>query len=189
MATEPSSQIVLDAQLAQLPQLEHWVHRLAGQFAWPPSLVHRIDLCLTELVTNVISYGYPDGRAGAVSIRLWAHAGQIVVRIDDDGTAFDPTSYVLPGLPVSLADASGDGRGIRLVRHFATKCGTARRSGNQLTLYSARDPDNADVESLTGTPKAEQRLERRAWSRSTRRHGDGLYAASTMGDDSGFRWL
>lgn len=126
---------MLDAQLAQLPQLEHWVQSLAEQYAWPPPLLHRIDLCLTELVTNVISYGYPDGHAGAVSLRLWTDAGQIVVRIDDDGTAFDPTSYVLPGLPMSLADASGDGRGIRLVRHFADDVQYLRgAAGNQLTL-------------------------------------------------------
>jgi len=135
MATEPSAQIVLDAQLAQLARLEHWLHRLAAQFAWPPSLVHRIDLCLTELVTNIISYGYPDGHAGAVSVHVWTDAGQVVVRIDDDGTAFDPTSYVLPGLPVSLDDATGDGRGIRLVRHFADEVRYLRAAAeNQLTL-------------------------------------------------------
>jgi len=135
MATEPSSQILLDAQLAQLPRLEHWVHSLAGKFAWPPSLVHRIDLCLTELVTNVISYGYPDRRAGQISVRLWAHAGQIVVRVDDDGTAFDPTSHVLRGLPASLEEATDDGRGIRLVRHFADDVHYLRAgAGNQLTL-------------------------------------------------------
>jgi anti-sigma regulatory factor (Ser/Thr protein kinase) len=135
MATEPSAQIVLDAQFAQLPRLEHWVHSLAGQFTWPPSLVHRIDLCLTELVTNVISYGYPDRPAGAISVRLWAHAGQIVVRVDDDGTAFDPTAHVLPGLPASLEEATDDGRGIRLVRHFADDVHYLRAAaGNQLTL-------------------------------------------------------
>lgn len=135
MATEPSAQIVLGAQLAQLPRLENWVHRLAVQLAWPPALVHRIDLCLTELVTNVISYGYPDGAAGVIDVRLWAGAGQVVVRIDDDGTAFDPTAYVLPSLPVSLADAADDGRGIRLVRHFADEVHYQRSTaGNQLSL-------------------------------------------------------
>jgi anti-sigma regulatory factor (Ser/Thr protein kinase) len=157
MATEPSSQIVLQAQLAQLAQLEHWVHGLAGQFAWPPPLAHRIDLCLTELVTNIISYGFPDARAGALSIRCWAQAKQIVIRIDDDGSSFDPTSYVLPGLPTSLADASSAGRGIRLVRHFADEVhyhrGASVRGAaeNQLTLIfrladfpTRRDGDRAD---------------------------------------------
>ena len=141
MATEPFAQIALDAQLAQLPRLEHWVHTLAAQFAWAPSLVHRIDLCLTELVTNVISYGYPDGRAGALSVRLWTHPGQVVVRLEDNGAAFDPTTYVVPSLPASLADATDSGRGIRLVRHFADEVRYERDAGgNQLTLIF-RDPD------------------------------------------------
>jgi len=135
MATEPPSQIVLQTRLTQLPQLEHWVHSLAGQFAWPPPLVHRIDLCLTELVTNIISYGYPAGGGGAVSVRCWAQAEQVVLRIDDDGSAFDPTSCVLPGLPTSLADASSAGRGIRLVRHFSDEWHYRRSAvGNELTL-------------------------------------------------------
>jgi anti-sigma regulatory factor (Ser/Thr protein kinase) len=160
MATEPSSQITLDAQIAELGRLELWVHKLAAQFAWPPSLVHRIDLCLTELVTNVISYGYPDGHAGdghagAISIHLWSHAGQLVVRIDDDGTAFDPTAYVLPSLPVSLANAAGDGRGIRLVRHFADELHYLRcATGNQLTLIfreaaMASSRDSVDPDSVS----------------------------------------
>jgi serine/threonine-protein kinase RsbW len=140
VATEPSSQIVLRAQLAQLTQLEHWVQGLAGQFAWPPPLAHRIDLCLTELVTNIISYGDADGRSEAVRIRCWAQDEQIEIRIDDDGSAFDPTSYVLPGLPTSLDDANSAGRGIRLVRHFADEVHYLRGASvrgapeNQLTL-------------------------------------------------------
>jgi anti-sigma regulatory factor (Ser/Thr protein kinase) len=135
MATEPSSKIVLQARLEQLRDLEHWVKSLAAEFHLPPSLVHRIDLCLTELVTNLISYGYPNGEVGTLSIRFWRHPEQIVIRIDDDGAAFDPTSYVAPGLPSTLADASPGGRGIRLVRHFTDELQhITGAGGNQLTL-------------------------------------------------------
>jgi anti-sigma regulatory factor (Ser/Thr protein kinase) len=135
MATEPSSQILMQAKLEQLRELELWVERLAAEFLLPAALVHRIDLCLTELVTNVISYGYPDGRVGAVRIRFWRQPEQIVIRIDDDGTPFDPTSFEPPGLPSSLADAPSGGRGIRLVRHFSDELHhLAGAAGNQLTL-------------------------------------------------------
>ena len=135
METEPSSQIVIPAKLEQLRTLEHWVVRLAVEFLLPASLVHRIDLCLTELVTNVISYGYPDGRVGTVRIGFWRQPEQIVIRIDDDGVLFDPTSFEPPDLPSTLADAPGGGRGVRLVRHFEDELHhLARPAGNELTL-------------------------------------------------------
>jgi anti-sigma regulatory factor (Ser/Thr protein kinase) len=135
MAAEPSSQIVIQSRIEQLSDLEHWVEKLAVEFLLPPPLVHRIDLCLTELVSNVISYGYPHGEPGTVRIGFWHQPDQIVIRIDDDATAFDPTSYVLPGLPSSLADATPGGRGIRLVRHFTDELHhVTAAKGNRLTL-------------------------------------------------------
>jgi anti-sigma regulatory factor (Ser/Thr protein kinase) len=135
MATEPSSQIVMQAKLEQLRDLEYWVERLAAEFVLPAALIHRIDICLTELVTNVISYGYPDGRIGAVKIRFWRLPEQIIIRIDDDGILFDPTCYESPGLPSSLDEAPIGGRGIRLVRHFSDELHhLAGSAGNQLTL-------------------------------------------------------
>jgi anti-sigma regulatory factor (Ser/Thr protein kinase) len=135
METEPSSQVVIPAKLEQLQNLEHWVERVAAEFILPAALVQRIDLCLTELITNLISYGYPDGRLGTVRIRFWRQPEQIVIRIDDDGAPFDPTSFDAPGLPGTLADAHGSGRGIRLVRHFADELHhLAGAAGNELTL-------------------------------------------------------
>jgi len=83
---------------------------------------------------NIISYGYPNGKIGAVRIGFWREPGQIVIRLDDDGIPFDPTSYELPACPARLPMPRG-GRGIRLVRHFADELHyLARPVGNQLTL-------------------------------------------------------
>jgi anti-sigma regulatory factor (Ser/Thr protein kinase) len=153
MATEPSSQIVMRTKLEQLLDLEHWVERLAVEFLLPPSLVHRIDLCLTELVTNLISYGYADGEVGTVRIRFWNQAEQIIIRIDDDGTPFDPTSYVPPGLSSSLADASTGGRGIRLVRHFTDELHhLPEAAGNQLTLVFRGPGTGTHLSAAEGAP-------------------------------------
>jgi serine/threonine-protein kinase RsbW len=135
MATDSTSQIFIQAKLEKLRDVTHWVGRLATDYQLPAALVHRIDVCLTELVTNVISYGYPDGRTGAVKLQFWRQADKIVIRIDDDGIVFDPSSYELPGLLNSLADAPVGGRGIRLVRHFSDDLHhRAQTTGNQLTL-------------------------------------------------------
>jgi serine/threonine-protein kinase RsbW len=140
MAAEPSSQIVMQARLEDLALLERWVSMLALKFLLPASLAHRFDLCVTELVSNVIGHGYPNGRAGTVSIRFWHQPEQIVIRIEDDATPFDPTSYVPADLPTSLAEATNGGRGIRLVRHFADELHYLRDDAtNQLTLV-LREP-------------------------------------------------
>lgn len=127
--------MVMPARFERLPDLQRWVETLAAEFLLPPSLVQRLDLCLTELATNVIGYGYPDGAVGTINIRFWRQPAQIVIRIDDDGTPFDPTGYLPPDLPRSLDDATDGGRGIRLVRHFSDELRYLREGGgNQLTL-------------------------------------------------------
>jgi len=133
--------------MEQLRELEHWVARLGAQFLLAPALAHHIDLCLTELVSNVIRYGYPDGKPGTVRIGFWREPERIVIRIEDDGAAFDPTAYVPAVLPTSLAEAETGGRGIRLVRRFADELHHLRSaSGNQLTLVfrclATRDADS-----------------------------------------------
>ncbi|MGA2564085.1 MAG: ATP-binding protein [Steroidobacteraceae bacterium] len=141
MTTELSSQIVMQAKLDQLPKLERWVEALAAELVLPPALVHRIDLCVTELVTNLICYGYPNGAAGTVRIHGWRQGEQVIIRIEDDGIPFDPISYASPELPSSLAEAAVGGRGIRLVRHFTDALHHVRRAGgNELTLLF-RSPD------------------------------------------------
>ncbi|HEY1725288.1 MAG TPA: ATP-binding protein [Steroidobacteraceae bacterium] len=135
MAPEASSQCMMPATLAGIEALQRWLVGLTAEWQLPASLAHRLDLCLTESVSNVIAYGYPRAAAGTVSIVGSRDSERIVVRIDDDGTAFDPTRYVPPELPQSLGEASIGGRGIRLVRHFADEIHYRRLAAqNQLTL-------------------------------------------------------
>jgi anti-sigma regulatory factor (Ser/Thr protein kinase) len=135
VASVPSSLFQMRATLEQLPQLERWVSALPSQFTLRSGLLPRIDLCLAEIVTNLICHGYPDGEAGMVEIRLSRHADRVEICIEDDGRAFDPTAYVPPALPGSIAEAPIGGRGIRLVRHFADELRHRRDAGhNQLTL-------------------------------------------------------
>jgi anti-sigma regulatory factor (Ser/Thr protein kinase) len=135
MGSEPSSEINIKAVLEDLALLEGWVGTVAAKFQLPPALAHRCDLCITELVTNVIGHGYPDGQTGTVTVRFWPEPEQILIRIDDDGTPFDPTSHVLPDLPRSLTEATTNGRGIRLVRHYADEIRYQRvATMNQITL-------------------------------------------------------
>jgi anti-sigma regulatory factor (Ser/Thr protein kinase) len=153
-------EIALQARLERLPELQHWVETLATEYLLPASTVHRIDLCLTELMTNLISYGYPDGKHGTVRFRFWRQPDQIVIRINDDGAAFDPTRFVSQGPARSLEEASAGGRGILLVRHFSDELHHIRAGAeNQLTLVfrsretrPERSAPPADSDTLSPKP-------------------------------------
>jgi anti-sigma regulatory factor (Ser/Thr protein kinase) len=134
-AAEDCPDLVVPATLQSLPDLAQWVADLARRFQLSPATVYRVDLALSELITNLIAYGYPDGRPGMVSLHCWQHSERLRIRIVDDGAAFDPTTYVPPDLPGSLEAATEGGRGLRLVRHFSDELQYTRLdAGNQLTL-------------------------------------------------------
>jgi anti-sigma regulatory factor (Ser/Thr protein kinase) len=133
--SEPSAQILLRATSEESAALERWTASLGADFGLPDALLQRIDLCLVEAVSNVIAYAYPRSGSGTVRIRAWRDPEEIVIRIDDDGEAFDPTSYPVPPLPASLDGASAGGRGILLIRHYAEAMAYQRDGTiNRLTL-------------------------------------------------------
>jgi anti-sigma regulatory factor (Ser/Thr protein kinase) len=160
--SDPSSRITLRATPEESAALECWTASLGAEFGLPQLLLRRIDLCLVEVVGNVIAYAYPRGSAGSIRIGFWREPAQIRIRIDDDGEAFDPTSYRVPPLPVSLKDAQPGGRGIRLIRHYAEQMSYQRDGAtNRLTLVfrvrggelrnDATAPDgDADAKHRTG---------------------------------------
>jgi anti-sigma regulatory factor (Ser/Thr protein kinase) len=121
MSVAPSSQIDLRATLDELERLSRWIGGLAEMHHLPQRLAFQLDLCLTEIVTNVICHAYTQAPApaDAVAVRFVRQSSQVVLQIEDRGVAFDPVSHVLPELPSSLAEASTGGWGLRLVRKFA----------------------------------------------------------------------
>jgi anti-sigma regulatory factor (Ser/Thr protein kinase) len=96
-----------------------------------------VDLCLTEIVTNIISHGYAQTTAptDAVMVEFARESAQLVVQVEDSAVEFDPVAHVLPQLPSSLDEARIGGSGLRLVRQFADRLDYRREGGvNRLTM-------------------------------------------------------
>jgi serine/threonine-protein kinase RsbW len=137
LSLESSSSIVLQAQIGELERLKHWLENLFRNARLSSRLSFRVDLCLTEIVTNVISYGYAAGQAPreAVALHYCLTPADVVFEVSDRGAAFDPTTYVPTPLPTSLEDAEVGGRGLRLVRQYVGSMRYQRDSqGNRLEL-------------------------------------------------------
>jgi two-component sensor histidine kinase len=70
-----------------------------------------LGLILNEVVVNAFKHGFPDGREGVITVRLWKRGdGQAELTVEDNGVGFDP---------------SADGRGIgrRLIAALTSQLG------------------------------------------------------------------
>lgn len=97
-----------------------------------------LQLCLEEVFTNIVSYGFvdTDEHEIRVDLRLDAVTGVLRVSIVDDGVEFDPLSDSAgPSLNAPLEDRPIGGLGIHLVRQYVDELEYDRRDGcNHLTL-------------------------------------------------------
>ncbi|HKT72526.1 MAG TPA: ATP-binding protein [Steroidobacteraceae bacterium] len=140
MSLEPSEHIALRAEVSELERLNRWVERLCEYHELPERVALQLDICLTEVVTNIISYAYPETTRSmsAVAVRFALRRPEVAVEIEDHGVPFDPLAYI-PAQPAStLEDSQVGGHGLRLVRKFAGEM-RYRRDGslNRLRLTFA----------------------------------------------------
>lgn len=137
MASEPLQRhsLTLDSGIASAGEGSEWARALAEHAGLPLERVAAIDLCIVELVTNIVDHSY-RGAAGEIRLDLDLGDGAAVLTVIDDGPAFDPLSVPAPGIPASIEEAPIGGYGIHLVRSSADACEYARREGRN--VFTAR---------------------------------------------------
>ncbi len=97
--------------------------------------VNAINLALEEILTNIVSYGFPQGGEHRIRIMLAWEAGTVTLRVTDDGTAFNPLEAAAPDLTCQLESERIGGLGIHLTRHMVDDMHYERRNHrNRLTL-------------------------------------------------------
>jgi serine/threonine-protein kinase RsbW len=81
------------------------------------TVVNAIDLALEEHLTNLMTYGFPDGREHVIKVRLMV-GSEVVVEVEDDGLRFDPRQMPEVDTSVPLEQRPVGGLGIHLIRRF-----------------------------------------------------------------------
>jgi serine/threonine-protein kinase RsbW len=112
-----------------------WLRTL--QTGLSPTRLADAELCLDELVTNVVRYAFPesDRAEHTLTVRVERAASELEIAVEDDGRPFDPTAATLPAMPHTLEETVPGGRGLLLVRSIAPRLSYERRDGvNRVTL-------------------------------------------------------
>ena len=127
--------IVLQDDFEELSRLSAWINQLAEQLQISANGAFRLDLALTETVTNIIEHAYQGSKEHQITITLLHQQNEVKIRVEDDGRPFDPLQQPEATLPSRLEDVEAGGLGIHLIRNYTDEC-YYRRDGdrNLLTL-------------------------------------------------------
>jgi serine/threonine-protein kinase RsbW len=112
-----------------------WLRTL--QTGLSPTRLADAELCLDELVTNIIRYAFSEsgGAPHTLTVSVEGSPSELEITVEDDGCPFDPTAAPLPAMPHTLEEAVPGGRGLLLVRSIAPSVRYERREGlNRVTL-------------------------------------------------------
>lgn len=126
----------ISAELKNLETIRRFVIESATALGVAPDILSKLQLAVDEAATNVILHGYRNQGQGTIEIEMEQVESDLVIRLRDEATPFDPTEVPLPDINLPLSQRKPGGMGIYLIRrcvdeirHRLTSSG-----GNELTL-------------------------------------------------------
>ncbi|HEX4643084.1 MAG TPA: ATP-binding protein [Candidatus Acidoferrales bacterium] len=126
----------LQSRMSDLARVPPWIERLASLYAIPDSTQFSINLCLEEVLSNIIRHGYSSEPGRSISVQFTCLGkDNFVFVVEDEAPPFDPVhSPALPAVGEFTLDQIG-GQGIRLLREFADALEyQPTPSGNRLSI-------------------------------------------------------
>jgi anti-sigma regulatory factor (Ser/Thr protein kinase) len=102
-----------------LPKIPDIVESASISLGISEELGFKLQLCLDEVLTNTITYGYPDGNTDKIIIEFIHSENTVLLKISDNAIEFNPLSVDEPDISLSLDDREIGGLGIHFVRKFS----------------------------------------------------------------------
>jgi sigma-B regulation protein RsbU (phosphoserine phosphatase) len=119
--------------------------RFAEQHGIPAAVQRRMNVCLDELLNNIVSYGYCDEAASdahEIELHFRLLDSELVVTIIDDGKPFNPFGNDPPDTCLSVEERPIGGLGVHLVKNFMDKVHYERHGENNVvTLHKHLDQE------------------------------------------------
>ena len=138
--SQTTAKIVLPNRVVSLTPLSEWAQAVARATGLSARCGFRLELVLTETVTNIIEHAYAEGEEGLITVIVMCEPSLVVVQVVDDGCFFDPTAALAHSQPASLEEAPIGGLGVHLIRSYTEQWEYRRiDQKNQLRMTIACD--------------------------------------------------
>lgn len=127
--------LVIDSQLPELHRAADLVDRFTALHRLGDEDSNAIHIVVDEVLSNCIRHGLGKAKSHAIAVTLELSGREIVIGVEDDGVAFDPTQVAAPELAGTLDERSEGGMGVAFVRALTDAIEYQRIAGrNRLTL-------------------------------------------------------
>ena len=135
--------IKLSNDVHQVPELNNFVKSVSERLNLESSISSQLMLAVEEAVVNVMSYAYPLGTQGDITVEAKATDQWLKFIITDQGKAFDPTQNNKVDITLNAEDRPIGGLGILLVQQLMDTINYERIDGNNvLTLKKNLQSEN-----------------------------------------------
>ncbi len=125
----------LKNDLSELETLCQHLNKFGQDTGLSEACLTDINICLDELFTNIVCYGFKDKLEHLTLFLLQLSKDVLTVVIEDEGVAFNPLEKKDPEIPDDLKDVRIGGLGIHIVRKLMDELHYERKDGkNKLTL-------------------------------------------------------
>jgi len=109
MAIPGAAKITIENRTVEIARVLDLIERFADRHRIAAGVATSVAVCIDELLSNTIRYGYPKRRQGRISIALSVDADRLCARIEDDGRPFDPSPEVEARAPLPTPAIGGYG--------------------------------------------------------------------------------
>jgi anti-sigma regulatory factor (Ser/Thr protein kinase) len=125
----------LKSHLSELKTLYQHLNNFGQITGISEDCISKINICLDELFTNIVLYGYTDDLDHIVSFKMKMNSNVLIVNIEDDGIPFNPLQKKDPEIPADIINAKIGGLGIYITKKFMDDISYKRKRGkNKLTM-------------------------------------------------------
>ena len=136
--TAKKSTLSLKNDVTELERVAMGLEQFGAEAGLSDEVVGELNLCLEEILTNIMFYGLEEGRdpdSLAILLELEVADAALTVRVQDNGKPFNPLEAGEPDTDVPIEEREIGGLGIHLVRELMEELLYARDGDhNVLTM-------------------------------------------------------
>ena len=125
-------ELKLKNQIGELERVNQFVEEIGEELGLDLELQMNLNLVMEEMVVNVISYAYPEGKVADIELLAESDGKELKFVLSDQGKEFDPTQKEDADPNINPIDRELGGMGIYIVKNIMNKVTYQRLEGKNL---------------------------------------------------------